>query len=161
MTKRKKFILLCTFISTGWYFTILLPPILFNLAKKVWDSLLQGPVGVSWISDSSKTLSSSNWGEKVKITLKRLFSLRLCLHKHFNDSITRRQVWGAFYASPSLATAWHFIQASNHPYVGQSNRLHKVAPHFPCDNWQHFQERHLSIPREPSRGSFSNVLKTR
>lgn len=119
----KKFILLWIFISTGWYFTILLPPILFNLAKKVWDSLLQGPVGVSWISDSSKTLSSSNWGEKVKITLKRLFSRRLCLHKHFNESIIWNKIWGGFYASPSAAMARYFIQVSNRPHVEQSNLL--------------------------------------
>lgn len=68
----KKIILLWAFISTGWYFTILLPPILFSLAKKVWDSLLQGPVGVSWISDSSKTLSSSAGERKNFITCSRV-----------------------------------------------------------------------------------------
>lgn len=157
MTKRKKFILLCTFISTGWYFTILLPPILFNLAKKVWDSLLQGPVGVSWISDSSKTLSSSNWGEKVKITLKRLFSLRLCLHKHFNESIAWNHVWGGFYASPSPATAGHFTQIkSSMRWTEQP--VTRLSLIFRVTNWQHLQERHLSL-QETSRRSFLVHLK--
>lgn len=53
------FLLFLAFSSTGWYFTDLLPPILFRRAKNVCDSLLAAPVGVSWTSDSSNTLSSS------------------------------------------------------------------------------------------------------
>lgn len=61
-------LLFLAFSSTGWYFTDLLPPILFRRAKKVCDSLLAAPVGVSCTSDSSKTLSSSVIGEKNNIS---------------------------------------------------------------------------------------------
>lgn len=60
------FLLFLAFSSTGWYFTDLLPPILFRRAKKVCDSLLAAPVGVSWTSDSSNTLSSSEIEKKVE-----------------------------------------------------------------------------------------------
>lgn len=90
---------------------------------------------------------------KFKITLGRLLSLRLCLHKHFNESMREHKVGWFLHQLKIWPQLWYFIPMSNYPNVDRAT-CYKAASHFPCDNWQHFQERHLNIPRGTSWGNF-------